>query len=152
MTAHDLPKSRQWEASFFGTSQSFKNSTFLHRPAFQYPAPEPISALQLLNRCLEYSLGAMSSTLSRSLLRHNRVARHSALRHASTTSEAASNTAAKSKETASAATSKASEGLSRVSSSAGSALGGAAQGISSSVNKLGGRLGRVVNFAQCKCP
>ena len=98
----------------------------------------------------------MSSAPSRLMLRHNRVvARRSALRHASTTAEAtqaASNTAAKGKETASAAASKASEGLSKVSSSAGPALNRAAQGVSNSVNQLGGRMGRLLNFAQCKSP
>ena len=98
----------------------------------------------------------MSSAPSRLMLRHNRVvARHSALRHASTTSEAtqaASNTATKGKETASAAASKASGGLSKVTSSAGSALSGAAQGVSNSVNQLGGRMGRLLSFAQCKSP
>ena len=98
----------------------------------------------------------MSSAPSRLMLRHNRVvARRSALRHASTTSEATqavSNTAAKGKETASAAASKASGGLSQVTSSAGPAVSGAAQGVSNSVNQLGGRVGRILNFAQCRSP
>lgn len=95
-------------------------------------------------------LGVMSSAPLRLMLRHNRVvARRSALRHASTTSEAtqaASNTAAKGKEAASAAASKVSGGLSRVTSS----VSGAVQGVSNSVNRMGGRLGRLLNFVQCK--
>lgn len=95
----------------------------------------------------------MSSAPSRLMLRQNRVvARRTCLRHASTTPEAnqaASKTADKGKEVASNATSKASSGLSRVTSSAGSAMSGASQGVSNQVNKLGGRVGRLVNLVQC---
>ena len=95
----------------------------------------------------------MSSVPSRLMLRHNRVvARRTALRHASTTSEAtqaASKTMEKGKEAASTATSKASSGLSRVTSSAGPAMSSTAQGVSNSVNRIGGRLGSLINYIQC---
>ena len=95
----------------------------------------------------------MSSVPSRLMLRHNRVvARRTAFRPASTISEAtqaASKTTEKGKEAASTATSKASSGLSRVTSSAGPAMSSAAQGVSNSVNRIGGRLGSLINYIQC---
>lgn len=97
----------------------------------------------------------MSATPTRLLLRQAYgLGRRSGQRHASTTSQvadAASATATKTKDGASNATSKASQGLSRVTSSAGSALSGAAQGVSNTIGRIGGRTGRLISFVECEC-
>jgi len=62
--------------------------------------------------------------------------------------ETAKETASKASSTASEYASKAGEGLSKVTSSAGPAITGAAQGVASSLSKVGGRTARVVAFVE----
>ncbi|KAL4736450.1 mitochondrial ATP synthase g subunit-domain-containing protein [Aspergillus similis] len=90
----------------------------------------------------------MPATATRAVLRQSQFLTRSAVRHSSSTSQAAS----KATETASSTASKAQQGLSRVSSSAGPAISNAAQGLSNTLKKVGGRTGKVVSFIESMIP
>ncbi len=93
---------------------------------------------------------SMSLYFSRAVARQPQLLlRRTAFRTQSTTSEAAT----KAKEAASQVQSKATEGLSRVQSSAGNAMsriGSAAGSAMNTLSGIGGPIGRLVNFVQCK--
>ena len=65
--------------------------------------------------------------------------------------EAAKQNVSKAQSAAAENMSKAQQGLSRVASSAGPAITGAAKGLASSLSKVGGRTGKVVNFVESTC-
>ena len=92
----------------------------------------------------------MSLYFSRAVARQPQsLLRRTAFRTQSTTSEAAT----KAKEAASQVESKATEGLSRVQSSAGNAMsriGSAAGSAMNAIGGIGGPIGRLVLFVQCK--
>jgi hypothetical protein len=80
---------------------------------------------------------------TRAILRQSQfLTRRTVVRHASSTSEAAS----KAGQSASNAASKAQEGLSKATAAAGPALSNAA----SALRKVGGPVGKVVSFVDCK--
>jgi F-type H+-transporting ATPase subunit g len=66
--------------------------------------------------------------------------------------EAAKQNVSKAQSAAAENMSKAQQGLSRVASSAGPAITGAAKGLASSLSKVGGRTGKVVNFVEKSAP
>jgi hypothetical protein len=80
---------------------------------------------------------------TRAVLRQSQfLTRRTVVRHSSSTSEAAN----KASQTASSAASKASEGLSKASAAAGPAISNAATAL----RKVGGPVGKVVSFVDCK--
>ena len=98
--------------------------------------------------CLELNFRSFSSIrippkmspATRAVLRQSQfLSRRTAVRHASSTSEKAS-------QTASNAASKAQEGLSKVTASAGPAISNAATAL----RKVGGPVGKVIKFVDCK--
>lgn len=80
---------------------------------------------------------------TRAVLRQSQfLTRRTVVRHSSSTSEAAN----KASQSASSAASKASEGLSKASAAAGPAISNAANAL----RKVGGPVGKVVSFVDCK--
>jgi len=80
---------------------------------------------------------------TRAVLRQSQfLTRRSVVRHSSSTSEAAS----KASQSASSAASKATEGLSKATAAAGPAISNAATAL----RKVGGPVGKVVSFVDCK--
>lgn len=113
----------------------------------------PSSSHQRLQRvtCDRISIFAPSSSpavpkmpaATRAVLRQSQfLTRRTVVRHSSSTSEAAN----KASQTASSAASKASEGLSKASAAAGPAISNAATAL----RKVGGPVGKVVSFVDCK--
>jgi F-type H+-transporting ATPase subunit g len=85
----------------------------------------------------------MSMSSSRAMLRQ--VGKVSGRRFQSSSANKATETA---KNVAQDYKSKASEGLSKVQSAAGPAISGAVKGVTNTLNKIGGRTGRLISFVQ----